>query len=145
MAGELQDLMDALVTAQKAITPPAGAKDIANVTEEPLGQIVVFPAFVNVERETVLTTASHGASTRYATHLIDMHLVFSPADRKYAVRQMRPWVEAVLDALDKHTLFTDAFASEITTVDFEPLEWPPNSNIFYRAANFELQTRVLRA
>lgn len=138
MAGEIQDFMQLLATAQRAITPPTGAKAIALITDEPPPQIATFPCFVNMEREVRPSSIMGSSSVRHFVHIVDMHLLFAPGDRKYAVRERRPWLEPIFNALDKDTALTDAYGCEILRADYENWEYPPDSGVDYIAINFEL-------
>jgi len=142
MAGELQDFMELLATAQQAIAPPAGAKDIALATDEPPAQIMTFPCFVNIEREVRPSSIMGSSSLRHFVHIIEMHLLFAPADRKYAMRERRPWLEPIFDALDKDNALTGAYGCEILGATYDNWEYPPDSGVQYAAINFELAVSV---
>jgi len=99
MSEELADIVDAIVAMQKNDIPlPAGqTKGIALATDEPMEDVSVFPAFLNIEEAIDVT---HGPSRRQDVHTINMHLLFARADQKYSVRARRAWILQVRNTFD---------------------------------------------
>ena len=90
---EVQAIFDAIIVVQKAMTPPAGQKDIQLFTDEPPRTIGLLPAFLNLDQDGSSELAAHDHAQ--ATHGILMHLLFSSATKKYPRRQARAWLEKV--------------------------------------------------
>ena len=135
---ELQAIFDAIVTIQKEITPPTGEKDIADASDELSVDLMLFPYFLNVETETAI---EYGVNLRIQKHQIDMHLVFGTADKKYAMRSRRAWVQAVLNAfVDNVLLGGTVTQAMITNVSHDtPLPW---NESYYMVATFRLAAEV---
>jgi len=137
MAGEVQQLIDELVTIQNAITPPTGEKDIAAAYDEPPADPTIFPCFLNLEAGAQVVRELH---RRQVTHTINMSLLLAAADQKYSVRTRRLWVGAVLDAFDiKLRLNGQAHYAHIDTIEYDPIEWNGKA---YVGATFVLTVLV---
>jgi hypothetical protein len=133
---ELQEIVDAIVVVQAAITPPAGEKDVVAYDEWPAA-ITVFPSFVNDEVE---TTIERPPSMRIETHLIRMYLLFGGADVKYSQRTRRKWVEKVQDAFEGNVnLAGTCTQAVVTRIDYGVIEAVSG---FYAGATFELQVEI---
>jgi len=125
MAGEIQDVIDQLVIIQKAITGPAGEKDLVEAYDEPPAQITEFPCFYNREEE--IGDIRRGAGVRRMFGRIGMHLLFGASGaQKYSVRSRRRWLKAVLDGFDVQLALGLAQLpvqyAPVTNVTFAPLE-----------------------
>ena len=142
--GELQEIIDELVIIQQVITPPTGEKDLV-AYDEPPGQTMIYPCFLNVERET--GEIIYAPSLMILPYIIDMHLVFG-ADRKYAYRSKRKWVKPVRDAFaGKLTLNGKATEAQILAMNFHPsgLLLDEESGQKYDAITFVLRATVKEA
>lgn len=137
---ELQAIIDAIIVIQKALAVPTDQKDIQLFTDEPPASIGALPAFVNLEEDSIPDDLAHGRPQ--ITHRIGMHLVFAPASQKYAVRQLRPWIDKVLDAFTPDTTIGGTVREgRIVGITYEPFEWGETA---YPAANFLLEVSVDR-
>jgi len=94
---ELQDIIDAMIVIQQAMTPPTGLKGIQQFTDEPPASIGVLPSLLN-GLEGDGESERHTHTQAKVTHRIDMHLLFSQATKKYPRRQARAWLEKVMNA-----------------------------------------------
>lgn len=137
MSTELQDVIDALVVIERAITAPSGEKETFEVYDEIPTSIATYPAFFNTER--ALTT--DGASgLREGLWTFDVHLIFAPLEQKYSIRSRRRWVQAVINALHQHLTLGGTVSSIYTIqVDYEPVRFYDTD---YLAANFEIDARL---
>lgn len=137
---ELQAIIDAIIVVQKALVIPSGQDDIKLFTDEPPATISVFPAFVNLEEDSIPDDLTHGHPQ--ITHRIMMHLVFAPAIAKYSVRERRPWLDKVLDAFTPDTTIgATARNAKITLITYDPFSW---NGTDYIASNFLLEVEVDR-
>jgi len=143
--GELQEIIDELVIIQQVITPPTGEKDLV-AYDEPPGQTMIYPCFLNVERET--GEIGYAPSLMILPYIIDMHFIFGTADRKYAYRSKRKWVKAVRDAFAaKLTLNGKATEAQLLAMNFHPsgLILDEESGQKYDAITFVLRATVKEA
>lgn len=139
MAKTIPAIIDQLVAIQGAITPPTGEKDIAFAADELPVDLHVFPTFLNVETATHNTYSPQRIEKQ---HLIDMILVFAPADKKYSQRSRRAWVQAVQAAFNaKVTLNGTCDKARILNIRYDtPLNW---NDIPFVMATFELEAVVV--
>jgi len=145
MAGELQSIVDELVSIQSAITPPSGLNDLKCYDEPPSG-VLTFPSFVNLETDIEEITRS--SSLRTMKFAIDMHLLFARADQKYSIRERRQWVKKVIDAFDGAVRLDNNQApvqyAPIESVSFDDVTLP-GSEQEYIAATFRLRAWLAEA
>ena len=136
---ELQAIFDQIVIIQNAITPPTGEKDVT-VYDEPPETPVVYPSFINVERDT--ETIEHSPGFRITPYIIDMHLIFGAFEKKYAYRSKRKWIVQVRDAFVlKLTLNATATSAMILEMDFHP-DGFTYGGVEYDAITFTLHATV---
>lgn len=135
---ELQAIIDAIVTLQKAITPPTGQKAIKNAWDEPPGDIgaAAFPCVVNLEEPG--ESRDHAQGHPEVLHTIGMHLLFSSASGKYSVRARRAWLEKFLSTF---TIGGNTLSGTVRTVrslefDYSPFAW---NNTDYAGINFTME------
>lgn len=141
-AGELQEIMDAVVRVWGTVDTPADEQAIALVADEPPDVVAVFPAVINVEDESLFP--GNPSSGRTIVHTLNMHLLFAPAGGSYSFKSRRKWIKPVMDAFDANVnlLIDPADAatrtcqrSMITRVLFNPVSWNGQE---YIAATFIL-------
>jgi len=137
MTTQIQDVIDALVTLQGQIAAPGGG-NVAAAYDEPPAAVAKFPSFVNIENGLVNIQLS--GSHRHVEHLINMHLLFAPADQKYSVRERRVWVQAVLDAFGgRMRLGLPQTVARIEETAYDPVTL---GDMEYIAATFTLRALV---
>ena len=135
---ELQDIIDQIVIIQKAITPPTGEKDVT-VYDEPPATPMVFPSFINVERE---TEELNYVAPIIIPYSIDMHLIFGTFDKGYAYRSKRLWIQPVREAFATNgTLNGTVNWAWLQRMDFHP-EGFTYGGVEYHASTFILQATV---
>jgi len=144
MAGEIQHIIDKLVTIQQGITQPTGEKALTSAHDEPPADINAFPCFVNVEQE--IPGIDRRAGGRRYNLVIDMHLLLTSADQKYSVRTRRLWLQPVLDAFDAALKLGNeqlpVQIAPITRISFDPIEI---NNTYYIGITFRLEALVIEA
>ena len=136
----IPEIINAIVTVQKAITTPTGEKPLADAFDEPPAQVLDFPTFVNIERS-VSTEGSSGL--REMVWTIDMHLLFAAGEQKYSVRSRRLWVQAVIDKFCTDlTLLGTVSAVYGMEMSYEPVLLGETE---YVAATFTITARTFEA
>ena len=136
---ELQDIIDAIVVIQKALTPPTGTKAIKNAYDEPPDHAIgtaSFPAVINLEEEG--ESRDRSARTREVLHTIGMHLLLSAATTKYSVRVRRQWLEIWLVAFAPGVTIGGTVDPMLAPLPFDYTPYDFNGTD-YAAINFTME------
>ncbi len=139
---ELQDIIDQIVIIQNAITPPTNEKGVT-VYDEPPETPVVYPSFINVERDTEELINTVGRTGPIVIpYIIDMHLVFGAFDKKYSYRSKRKWIQLVHEAIATNLkLGNTVKEARLQTMDFHPGGFT-YGGVEYHAITFTLRAVV---
>jgi hypothetical protein len=137
---ELQEIIDAIVDIQKAITTPVDEKGVT-VYDEPPATPVVFPSFINVERETEELSNTVGRTGPIIIpYIIDMHLVFGTFDKRYSYRSKRQWIQLVHEAIATNLKLNGTVKeARLQSMDFHP------DGLTYSGVEYDAITFTLRA
>jgi hypothetical protein len=139
---ELQEIIDEIVTIQEAITTPADEKAVT-AYDEPPATPMVYPCFLNIERETEELSNTVGRTGPIIIpYIIDMHLLFATFDKKYAYRSKRQWIQPVHKAIATNLKLNGTVKeARLQSMDFHP-EGLTYEGLEYHATTFTLRAVV---
>ncbi len=135
------ETMIAIAKVERTLAPPAGAKKLASITEEPPADVSVFPTVINLESDVDVDERSAGTgakASRSMRYFVEVHVLFAPsADPKMAYRERRLWLAPLLDLFqDNPTLDGKVTSSDVKGADHEPYGW---NGTDYVAINLRLE------
>jgi hypothetical protein len=139
---EIQSVIDEIVILQNAVPTPSGERDIQMAYDEPPETFGIFPCFVNLEQRGFQSfpTGNWG----YLDYIVNMHLIFSAAAPKYAMRSRRLWVLPVI----KHFRQNVSLNNTCALSKIEEWSYSPEDTSFawngteYVAINFVLRIKA---
>lgn len=137
----LQATMVAIAKVLRTVKPPENAKEFASVTDEPPGEIHVYPTVICIEDEADVEFRGAGtgtSSSRAMRYTIGVHVLFAPStEPKMAYRERRPWLAPLLDLFqDNPKLDGKVTSSDVRRADLEPYAW---GGVDYVAINLTLE------
>lgn len=136
---ELQDIIDAIVAIQEAMTPPTDEKRVT-AYDEPPATPIVYPSFINVERDS--EQSDYAERPIITAYIIDMHLIFATVEKKYSYRSKRKWIKPVREAIATNGKLNGTVNwARLQGMDFHP-EGLTYGGVEYDAITFTLQATV---
>jgi hypothetical protein len=120
LALNIDDILAEVASVERSLSPPLDAPDDPIIYEDLPADPNIFPAFINVPRNTDILGRENGQ--RYMQHNIDILLLFSRGAAKYITHAQRQWIPIVLNGFDRNlTLNGSCDLAQITDANYDPV------------------------